>query len=85
MTEKKFIKAIEVIKVPEDDVIGVDINGLNLAIYNVEGEIFATDNICTHGMEMLNYVMDFLMGTRSSVLFTKVSLIFEVARLVLAL
>lgn len=49
MTEKKFIKAIEVIKVPEDDVIGVDINGLNLAIYNVEGEIFATDNICTHG------------------------------------
>ena len=35
--------------VPEDDVIGVDAGGCDIALYNVEGEIFATDNICTHG------------------------------------
>lgn len=35
--------------VPEDDVIGVHADGHELALYNVEGEIFATDNICTHG------------------------------------
>lgn len=35
--------------VPEDDVIGVDAAGKQLAIYSVDGEFFATDNICTHG------------------------------------
>ena len=35
--------------VPEDDVIGVDIAGKSLALYQVDGEIFATDNLCTHG------------------------------------
>ena len=36
-------------EVPEDDVIGVDIRGKDLALYSVSGEVFATDNICTHG------------------------------------
>lgn len=35
--------------VPEDDVIGIDIAGKSLALYQVEGAIYATDNICTHG------------------------------------
>lgn len=35
--------------VPEEDVIGIDIAGKSLALYQVEGEIYATDNICTHG------------------------------------
>lgn len=35
--------------VPEDDVIGIDIAGKSLALYQVDGEIYATDNICTHG------------------------------------
>ena len=35
--------------VPEDDVIGFDINAKSIALYQVDGEIFATDNICTHG------------------------------------
>jgi naphthalene 1,2-dioxygenase system ferredoxin subunit len=35
--------------VPEDDVIGVDIAGKSIALYRVEGEVFATDNLCTHG------------------------------------
>jgi naphthalene 1,2-dioxygenase system ferredoxin subunit len=35
--------------VPEDDVIGVDVSGKSVALYSVDGELFATDNICTHG------------------------------------
>ena len=35
--------------VPEDDVIGIDINTKSIALYQVDGEIFATNNICTHG------------------------------------
>ena len=35
--------------VPEDDVIGIDIAGKSIALYRVEGEVFATDNLCTHG------------------------------------
>jgi naphthalene 1,2-dioxygenase system ferredoxin subunit len=35
--------------VPEDDVIGVDIAGKSLALYQVDSEIYATDNLCTHG------------------------------------
>jgi naphthalene 1,2-dioxygenase system ferredoxin subunit len=35
--------------VPEDDVMGIDINTKSIALYQVDGEIFATDNICTHG------------------------------------
>ncbi len=35
--------------VPEKDVMGVDIDAKSIALYQVDGEIFATDNICSHG------------------------------------
>ena len=35
--------------VPADDVMGIDVNAKSIALYQVDGEIFATDNICTHG------------------------------------
>ncbi|MET3179232.1 UNVERIFIED_ORG: naphthalene 1,2-dioxygenase system ferredoxin subunit [Variovorax guangxiensis] len=35
--------------VPTDDVIGLVVEGRDLALYNVDGSIYATDNICTHG------------------------------------
>ena len=35
--------------VPEGDVIGLAVEGRDIALYEVEGEIFATDNLCTHG------------------------------------
>lgn len=35
------------------DVIGIALAGRDLAIYNVEGQFFATDNICTHGQARL--------------------------------
>ncbi|GKS93778.1 MULTISPECIES: non-heme iron oxygenase ferredoxin subunit [Comamonadaceae] len=34
---------------PEDDVVGVTVEGRDVALYTVDGEVFATDNLCTHG------------------------------------
>ncbi len=39
--------------VPEDDVIGVDVAGRDIALYKVEGSVYATDNTCTHGQARL--------------------------------
>ncbi|MGN6230490.1 MAG: non-heme iron oxygenase ferredoxin subunit [Trinickia sp.] len=47
--EKQWMKVIELTAVPADDVTAVTAAGQELAIYGVDGEVFATDNICTHG------------------------------------
>jgi naphthalene 1,2-dioxygenase system ferredoxin subunit len=39
--------------VPDGDVIGVAVTGRDIALYGVEGSIFATDNTCTHGQARL--------------------------------
>ena len=44
-----WIDVSSVEDVAEDDVVGIDIAGKSIALYQVEGEIYATDNICTHG------------------------------------
>ena len=44
-----WVDAAAVDALPEDEVIGVDLDGKSLALYQVEGAVFATDNICTHG------------------------------------
>jgi naphthalene 1,2-dioxygenase system ferredoxin subunit len=35
--------------VPEEDVLGVETAGRDVALYNVDGQVYATDNICSHG------------------------------------
>jgi len=35
--------------IPEDDVVGLVVAGRDIALYGVDGEVFATDNVCTHG------------------------------------
>lgn len=49
MDNMQWIDATAVEDVPEEDVIGVMVGDRDLALYNTGGEIFATDNICTHG------------------------------------
>jgi naphthalene 1,2-dioxygenase system ferredoxin subunit len=44
-----WIDIVSKADVPEEDVVGVEINAKSIALYQVDGEIFATDNICTHG------------------------------------
>lgn len=48
MTET-WIEAALLASVPQDDVIAVQVQGREIALYGVDGEVFATDNICTHG------------------------------------
>lgn len=33
----------------EGEAIAVDLNNQSFAVYSVEGQIYVTDNICTHG------------------------------------
>lgn len=44
-----WIELAAVDAIPEDDVIGIDAGGKSFALYMVEGEVYVTDNICTHG------------------------------------
>lgn len=37
-----------------DSVTGVKAGDLDIALYNLNGEIFATDNICTHAQALLS-------------------------------
>jgi len=38
----------------EGEVIGVEVCGHSVALYDVDGQIFATDNICTHAYARLS-------------------------------
>jgi naphthalene 1,2-dioxygenase system ferredoxin subunit len=44
-----WIDVLAVEAVPEADVTAVIVGGKEIALYEVEGEVFATDNLCTHG------------------------------------
>lgn len=48
MTET-WTEAAPLSSVPQDDVIAVEVAGREIALYAVDGEIYATDNLCTHG------------------------------------
>ncbi len=37
----------------QDDVIGVQVGDREIAVYSVDGEVFATDNLCSHGQARL--------------------------------
>ena len=40
--------------VPVGEAAAVEIMGLNLALYNVDGAFFCTDNICSHAYALLS-------------------------------
>ncbi len=45
----QWVEVVSRDAVPEGDVIGVNVAGRDIALYGVDGEVFATDNVCTHG------------------------------------
>ncbi len=49
-----WIDAAALAEVPEGDVIGVMVAGKDIALCEVDGEVFATDNICSHGHARLS-------------------------------
>ena len=46
---EQWIDVMALETVPESDVIAVNAAGKEIALYEVDGNIFATDNLCTHG------------------------------------
>jgi naphthalene 1,2-dioxygenase system ferredoxin subunit len=49
MSDSQWTEAAAVDEVPTDDVVGMQVGGRDIALYNVDGQIYATDNVCTHG------------------------------------
>lgn len=52
-TTTDWIDAAAVDELPEDDVMGLEVQGLAIALYSVDGQVFATSNTCTHGQARL--------------------------------
>lgn len=40
--------------IEEEDVLGVNVEGTAVAVYNVKGEFYATENVCTHAFAFLS-------------------------------
>jgi naphthalene 1,2-dioxygenase system ferredoxin subunit len=51
---ENWIDAIARDAVPEGDVVGFVVSGKDIAFYEVDGEVFASDNLCTHGAARLS-------------------------------
>lgn len=49
MSTNIWVDALSTDDLPEDDVKGVVVAGRDIAVYTVGGEVYATDNLCTHG------------------------------------
>lgn len=52
-TTEKIVLA-KVSDVPMDDVIAINVAGLDIALYNVDGNFYASDDICNHGQARLS-------------------------------
>ena len=52
--EPEWATAAQRSKLAEGEVLGVEIGDKSIALYNVGGEIHATDNICTHAFALLS-------------------------------
>ncbi len=57
---ENWIKVAAIGDVEADDVIAVDANGQEIALYNVDGTYYASSNICTHQYARLSegFVID---------------------------
>jgi naphthalene 1,2-dioxygenase ferredoxin component len=49
MSQLKWVDATSADELRADDVVGITINGREIAIYAVGDAVYATDNLCTHG------------------------------------
>ncbi len=49
MNDKHWIDVAALADLPEEDVVGVEAGGRDVALYRIDGEVYATHNICTHG------------------------------------
>ena len=53
MSNAIWVDALSADELPADDVIGVLVEGRDIALYTVGDAVYATDNTCTHGQARL--------------------------------
>jgi nitrite reductase/ring-hydroxylating ferredoxin subunit len=54
MSEPKWVAVAPRSALSDGAMLGVEVGDHVIALYNVEGEIYATDNTCTHAFAMLS-------------------------------
>jgi 3-phenylpropionate/trans-cinnamate dioxygenase ferredoxin subunit len=47
-TERKFVRACALSEVPEDGVLGVEVEGTPVAVVRTGGEVYALRDVCSH-------------------------------------
>jgi naphthalene 1,2-dioxygenase system ferredoxin subunit len=52
--ETGWVRAASRGELTQGEVIGVEVAGRSIALYDADGNIFATDNICTHAYARLS-------------------------------
>ncbi|HYZ40956.1 MAG TPA: non-heme iron oxygenase ferredoxin subunit [Stellaceae bacterium] len=52
--ETGWVRAASRRELTEGEALGVEVAGHSIALYDVDGTIFATDNICTHAYARLS-------------------------------
>jgi len=53
MGETNWVDAMAADALRSDDVVGIEVAGRDIAIYRIGDEVYATDNVCTHGQARL--------------------------------
>jgi nitrite reductase/ring-hydroxylating ferredoxin subunit len=53
MTESQWVTVASRAALADGDMLGVEAQGKPIALYNLDGTIYATDNVCTHAFAML--------------------------------
>lgn len=54
MAERAWVKVAPFAAVRPNDMKGVKVGGRSIALYNVDGAIYATDDVCTHAHALLS-------------------------------
>jgi 3-phenylpropionate/trans-cinnamate dioxygenase ferredoxin component len=49
-----FVKIATIHDIPDNEVCAFEHDGRNIAIYNVNGQLYATDDICSHAFAELH-------------------------------
>ena len=53
VSESQWITVASRAALGDGDMLGVEVQGKPIALYNLDGTICATDNVCTHAFAML--------------------------------
>lgn len=49
MESAEMIRLCAVSEIPDGEVVGVEVDGCEIALYSVDGRIYATEDRCSHG------------------------------------